>query len=1238
MAQHIVAQDGSGNFTDIQSALNAAQPGDTVYIRAGVYEVPGGLELNTPNVTVSGYPGDATPQIVAPNGADGPHAVFTFDIDADGSTIRNLDMSGGREYVVKLDTALEYDDRSFGHTGQAASNITIENCRLHDSGRDVIKVTPNCDNVKILNNEIFGSGRAGTTDDYPANNAEGIDVVNGDNIVISGNHIHHTATSGAYVKGGSKDALIENNLIEHTGLSTANVPNSGAGISLGYETDAEFYDDDNTGFVGAFNATVRNNIVRDTMDSGIQMVAAHDAVIEGNTIINAGGEGGESTRWYLGGISAYPQVTYTGPTDTVVSQVKNPTIINNIVVTAPMENGDEVWASNDPLVFSGSPDLSGAVIDGNVYWDGNGVTRFDGRTFEDHKAETGFDGNSQVMDPSDMLDANGAPIPGSALAETGAGATVADHYGFREGYEPTPVGDTTPPEAPVVTHAEDYDTEYYHGKLIYWEGSDDSVYYKVYLNGEYAGYTTASGYYLNREGTYEITVEAVDGAGNVSSVSESFSVTYGDPDANPPSEDPGTGEPGDGGDEPPAGDPVQTYPGDVEFVETPDADGIAGVHFSLPSEGEDGLLVIQFEGSSYYGYTSGAVEIRNADTGDVVFTADPDVGDAQQGQGYFEVAIPADLADGNYELVIGRQFARIELPSGEWVTSGEVGGDGWRFTVGHGNSEPPVEEPPVDEPPVEEPPVEEPPAEEPTEGVFTPIDGALGVYGFTVIDAEGDAPAQLVLHFEGRTYFGYTGGKLELIDQTTGEVVLTIDPDLGDAQQGNDTYVVELPEALEHGDYALSVGRQFARLELPSGEWVASGSVDAEDTAFTLGGGAGYTPVENVAGVDGISLVWNEAGEGVLTVHFAGTSYYGYTDGVLQVRNAATGEVVFTADPELGDAQQGSDVFAVTLPDSLPEGDYEVSLGYQFARIELPNGEWVTTGEVAESGVGFSVEPEVDYRAVEGVTGIAGITIEPASAGADGSLTLHFEGKSYFGYTGGTLEVRNAATGDLVASANPDRGDAQEGSDTFEIALPAGLDAGDYVVSVGRQFARIELPTGEWVSSGRVAGDSWTFTVAEEKAITASSMSLGIFHTDEGMGGLADDTVLLDVPSDTDGTVGIEPWNQRDDVLLPVGGDDEGTVGIEPWLQRGDQRTSGEDFGDDMVSIEPWLRDGTVNLDASDAPDDGVMGIEPWLQRGDVTLPVAEEEPSFGIEPWLMSGRFADTQDFMRVAFDLDSL
>ena len=708
----------------------------------------------------------------------------------------------------------------------------------------------------------------------------------------------------------------------------------------------------------------------------------------------------------------------------------------------------------------------------------------------------------------------------------------------------------------------------------------------------------------------------MDGAGNVSSVSESFSVTYGDPDANPPSEEPGTGEPGEGGDEPPAGDPVQTYPGDVEFVETPDAGGIAGVHFSLPSEGEDGLLVIQFEGSSYYGYTSGAVQIRNADTGDVVFTADPDLGDAQQGQGYFEVAIPTDLADGNYELVIERQFARIELPSGEWVTSGEVGGEGWSFTVGDGNSEPPSEEPPVDEPPVEEPPVEDPPAEEPADGVFTPVEGAQGISGFTVIDAEGDAPAQLVLHFEGHTYFGYTGGKLELIDQTTGEVVLTVDPDLGDAQQGNDTYVVELPEALEHGDYALSIGRQFARLELPSGEWVASGRVDAEDTAFTLGGGAGYTPVEDIAGVDGISLVWNETGEGVLTVHFAGTSYYGYTDGVLEVRNAATGEVVFTADPELGDVQQGSDIFTVTLPGSLPEGDYEVSLGYQFARIELPNGEWVTTGEVADSGVGFTVEPAVDYRAIEGVTGISGITIDPASADADGSLTLHFEGKSYFGYTGGALEVRNAATGEVVASANPDRGDAQEGSDTFEIALPAGLDAGDYIVSIGRQFARIELPTGEWVSSGRLAGDSWSFTVADEKAITASGMSLGIFHTDEGTFGLTDDTVVLDVPADTDGgTVGIEPWSQRDDVLLPVGGGDEGTVGIEPWLS-----------------------DGTVNLDVDDAADDGVMGIEPWLQRGDVTLPVAEEEPSFGIEPWLMSGRFADAQDFMRTAFDLDSL
>jgi hypothetical protein len=163
----------------LAKAFAMAQPGDTIYLREGEYA--GGLTLNTPGVTIQSYPGEHA-VISAPNNDESIPFALRFGIKSDGSTLRDVEVKGGGYYAVKLE--------SEGAQGNAATNITIENCTLHDSGNDVIKVTPGCDDVKILYNEIYNSGKRYNK------NAEGIDAVNVDNIIIRGNHIHDIATTG----------------------------------------------------------------------------------------------------------------------------------------------------------------------------------------------------------------------------------------------------------------------------------------------------------------------------------------------------------------------------------------------------------------------------------------------------------------------------------------------------------------------------------------------------------------------------------------------------------------------------------------------------------------------------------------------------------------------------------------------------------------------------------------------------------------------------------------------------------------------------------------------------------------------------------------------------------------------------------------------------------------------------------------------------------------------------------
>jgi len=61
---------------------------------------------------------------------------------------------------------------------RGVSNITIDSCKIHDSERDCIKITPNCDTILVCHCEIYNFGMRDNS------NAEGIDNVNGDYMLI----------------------------------------------------------------------------------------------------------------------------------------------------------------------------------------------------------------------------------------------------------------------------------------------------------------------------------------------------------------------------------------------------------------------------------------------------------------------------------------------------------------------------------------------------------------------------------------------------------------------------------------------------------------------------------------------------------------------------------------------------------------------------------------------------------------------------------------------------------------------------------------------------------------------------------------------------------------------------------------------------------------------------------------------------------------------------------------------
>ena len=199
-----------------------------------------------------------------------------IDPDASGSVISRLEIEGGTIYSVFLQTDWEQGQNP---ALQGASDVLLEDCKLHGSGRDVVKVTPKSNRLTVRRCEIYDSGKiypAGTPVDDK--NAEGIDNVNADGMRVEDSFIHDIATNCLYFKGGARAALIQRNRLENCGLG---------GIMVGFDTSPEFFDlSVNPGYYEAIDPVVRNNIVRFTDYAGIGLYASQNAKVLNNTLID----------------------------------------------------------------------------------------------------------------------------------------------------------------------------------------------------------------------------------------------------------------------------------------------------------------------------------------------------------------------------------------------------------------------------------------------------------------------------------------------------------------------------------------------------------------------------------------------------------------------------------------------------------------------------------------------------------------------------------------------------------------------------------------------------------------------------------------------------------------------------------------------------------------------------------------------------------------------------------------
>ena len=338
-------------YKSINTALAAVEPGGTIILRNGKYPENVSARVQKPDITIKSKKGEwaviELPFTDDPN--NGECGVF-FDPEASGGKLQCVEVIGGF-YAVCIDT-------KWGWNGDddwmAASNIIIEDCKLHNSRYDVVKIKPNCKNITIRYNEIYNSGNAFTPPFIGEDNAEGIDNVNGDNMTVHNNYIHDICSSGIYAKGGATDVLIENNLIKQA---------YGAGIMVGFDTSPEFFNlEVNPQYYENIRGIVRNNLIINSGWEGIGLYASKDAQIYNNTLINAGNGGLYHSAIYFG-LSYQDWKDHPGRPANVNPNIHHNMVCQPTTFVLPMI---EIRYSND---FDGMSALEGKpTMNDNCYY------------------------------------------------------------------------------------------------------------------------------------------------------------------------------------------------------------------------------------------------------------------------------------------------------------------------------------------------------------------------------------------------------------------------------------------------------------------------------------------------------------------------------------------------------------------------------------------------------------------------------------------------------------------------------------------------------------------------------------------------------------------------------------------------------------------------------------------------------------------------------------------------------
>lgn len=346
-ATHVVAADGSGDFSTIGAAVDAAADGDTILVRPGTYTESVTIEKD---ITLTGdgpredivlvAPEDGPTVLIQEGGlAADPYAVLLQDTLA---TVSGLTLRGQPSEVIASGGAPTVQNIHFDVTGYPYEGGTTS-----PAGSSIVV---NGDSAAVIReNTITGGGPIG--------------VFDGSDPIIEGN----TLSGGPHIFGFGfgEGSVVRNNTIEGTIIRAIGTFRSSEALLIEGNTisDPGTYGID----ASAGDATIIGNTITDAGQYGISISSGREAIVRDNVIR----DNRIGLAWSLGEGSIEGNVLTGGDAGLIITDGA-PSVSDNVIEdvdgrglvvgsgTAPVLTGNRSCDNGENLVVQ---EGSEAIID-----------------------------------------------------------------------------------------------------------------------------------------------------------------------------------------------------------------------------------------------------------------------------------------------------------------------------------------------------------------------------------------------------------------------------------------------------------------------------------------------------------------------------------------------------------------------------------------------------------------------------------------------------------------------------------------------------------------------------------------------------------------------------------------------------------------------------------------------------------------------------------------------------------